>query len=118
MLEVLDQNPDTVIVFREDKDATALLLETGIIGKFCKNPFPTEPWFSFVAYGDHCTHFIIGVLFTGYSDPKENGYMAHCLPKSRFSTKQANEWIISTFKQNCDSATLVHMLLSDKQSEN
>ena len=117
MVEFLIQNPDSPFDFLENNNAATLLLEVGIIGKFLKNPTPAEPWFSIVCKND-VSHFIIGVLYTGFPNEKDNGYVAHCLPKSEFSPKQAAEWVAGKYRENCEPATVLGMILAEQQSQN
>ncbi len=62
-------------------------MEVGLIDKFSKQP-PSIPWFELVTYADHPTHWLVGMLFRGFPDAKDNGYVVRCYPRSQFSETQ------------------------------
>jgi hypothetical protein len=94
MLEVLKQNPDKEFRFDDKFEVKSILLELGIAGRFSQNP-PNVPngkqSQQLVSYDEHPTHFIHAILFLGNPDPKENGYIVLCLPRSKFSYAQFME---------------------------
>src|ERR1700677_2218179 len=98
MLDLLAKNPGQAAEIRDDRDATRLLLEVGIIDKFMKNPHPGRQWFSMACTACD-THYIIGVVFSDFPDTVDNGYIAHCLPVSHFTGRQ---WAISNYGSICN----------------
>jgi hypothetical protein len=94
MLEILKQNPDKVFTFDDEFEIKSILLELGIAGRFSRNP-PNVPRGQqsqqIVSYGEHPTHFIHVILYLGHPDPKENGYIVLCFPRSKFSYGQFME---------------------------
>jgi hypothetical protein len=46
----------------------------------------------FVTYGEHPTHFILVLLWSGYDHPKDNGYIAWCLAKKKWSFERFMEF--------------------------
>jgi hypothetical protein len=94
MLEVLKQNPDKEFRFDDEFEVKSILLELSIAGRFSQNPanVPSgKQSKQLVSYGEHPTHFIHVFLFLGNPDPKENGYIVLCLPRSKFSYEQFME---------------------------
>jgi hypothetical protein len=86
MLEILKRNPDKAFQFDDKFDTESIVLELGIAGRFSMAPpnvsrgEESQQW---VAYGEHPTHFIHVILYLGNPDPKENGYLVLCFPKSK-----------------------------------
>ena len=109
MLQLLANDPDEIFEFRSDKEAAALLLEANLLDRFAKNPNPGRSWFSLACIMGG-THFIVGVLYTGFPDAKDNGYLAHCFPRSRFTASQVIDWAVENYQGTCDPATIVQML--------
>jgi hypothetical protein len=87
LLKRLQQHPDDFVDIGDDAEARTLLLEAGLIDKFAKEP-PSTPWFELLTYADHPTHWLIGMLFRGFVDAKDNGYIVRCYPRSQFSEAQ------------------------------
>jgi hypothetical protein len=52
---------------------------------------PGEQSQQLVSYGEHPTHFIHVILYLGNPDPKENGYVVLCFPRSKFTCVQFME---------------------------
>jgi len=66
------------------------LVELGLSSQFKSNP--TAPGQKEVVQAvtelNHTTHFILIAFWTGYDDPKDNGYRMWAFPKSKFSLEQ------------------------------
>ncbi len=45
-----------------------------------------------VQYGEHPTHFILVVLWSGYAHRQDNGYFMWCLPKRKVTFEQFMEF--------------------------
>jgi len=87
-LSTLAGKPDEFFEINDDEKAKRLLLELGIISRFNKNPPSDKPTTQFVAYNENPTHHILALLYLGCEEQRGNGYLVHCLPKSRVSQKE------------------------------
>jgi hypothetical protein len=94
MLEILKQNPDKDFQFDDEFETKSIMLELGLAGRFSMDP-PNVPRGQqsqqLVSYGEHPTHFIHVILYLGNPDPKENGYLVLCFPRSKVSYEQFME---------------------------
>ena len=106
MLDLLAKNPGQVAEISDDRDATRLLLEVGIIDKIMKNPTPGKRWLSMACTACD-THYIIGVFFTDFPDAVDNGYFVHCLPRSHFTGAQAQQWAVAKYGGTCKPESIV-----------
>jgi hypothetical protein len=81
MIEKLKRNPHEGLAVADD-EAKLLCFELGIVDRF-KNTdqFRTQV----VVFGEHPTHHILALHFSGQPDPSENGFQVSCFPKSKVS---------------------------------
>jgi hypothetical protein len=90
MVEILTQNPSQFFEFDDDNEAKAILIELGVLGKLCQPPPHGEPSTTqVIGYGDHPSHYVIGMRFRGKIKPEDNGFLVFCLPKSQFTPEMA-----------------------------
>jgi len=87
MTEKLKNAPNEQFDIADDTEAKVLLLELGILDRF-KNKVPPHETTQAVVYGEHPTHHILAVLYSGHSNPADNGFVVFCLPRTRFSPHQ------------------------------
>lgn len=85
--------PNQFFQFADDKEAKQLLFELGLIDKFSKKPIGNDSAAQLVTYGEHLTHFIVAMFFTGKTKPEDNGYVVFCLPKSQYSPERASQFV-------------------------
>ena len=78
--EFLKLNPDVGAQSKDDAKCKVLLGELGMLELFRRSE---EPNLSILACLTHNTHWIVGMLWSGYPKPDDNGYRVFCLPKTR-----------------------------------
>jgi hypothetical protein len=90
----LANRPNEPLTFDHNGQIKELMLALGIENSFTQLPpkSPTGRTIQMVQHIFHPTHFIVIHLALGYDDPKENGYFATCLPKSKYSPEQCQEF--------------------------
>lgn len=84
MIEELIQSPDKTFHITDNKQAKMLLCELGLIDKF-PGKFPAVSNPIEVVIADCETHCILAFLFSGRKKRADNGYLVHCLPKTKVS---------------------------------
>jgi len=90
MVEILEQAPDESIMIDNDEQAKQFLFELGMIDKFLKNPKAnTKTNTQLATHFSHRTHYVIAMYFSGHDKPEANGYLIHCIPKSKFTREEA-----------------------------
>jgi hypothetical protein len=88
----IESDADGMAEFQDAK-AEALLLSLGVLTKF-RTLEEDQPRTQVVLYTTHPTHYIFARRFSGMDDPKENGYVAICFAKSKF-TKAKFELVVA-----------------------
>src|SRR3954468_13367594 len=94
IMEKLAREPHKEHTFDHNGQIKEFLLALGIENCFTQTPpdSPTNCTIQVVQHIFHPTHFIVVQLYLGYDDPKENGYFATCLPKSKWSPDQCQQF--------------------------
>jgi len=85
-----DHNEDKFQLF--DEEAQTLFAELGILEKF-RTVVTTTPINQFVSVVEHPTHFIAALHFAGQPDPGENGFLAVCYAKQKFSIEDYAQFV-------------------------
>ena len=88
----LARQPNVYHEYDHNRQIKALTIDLGIEERFTTAPAGSQPTCQAVHFNEHQTHFILIVRYSGYDDPKENGYRACCLPKSKYSIDQFMEF--------------------------
>ena len=89
---------DEVVTIRDDNDAKALLVEIGIHEELTKGGTLAGQRAEFLSFGNHPTHWILAIYYSGFADPRDNGYDVKCLPKSRFTFERFKQAIKAVAK--------------------
>lgn len=76
--QFIDANPSIAAESRDNAKCKALFMELGILELF---PGAETPSLAVLEYPGHATHWIIGMRWSGYSEPAGNGYGVFCVPK-------------------------------------
>lgn len=90
MLEILDANPDEQFTFENDKETKILVSELGLTDRFNQNPSKGASHQSVLHFGNF-SHFIQVILYLGNPDPKENGFVVRCFPRSKVTYSEFME---------------------------
>jgi hypothetical protein len=99
MIEKLKQHPNDPFAWADD-EAKLLCVELGIVNRFKDfNELRTQV----VEFGEHPTHHILALRFSGQPDPSENGFQVTCVPKSKVSPAEFQEM---TAKYNLGSQVI------------
>jgi hypothetical protein len=88
--EFLPLNPDVTVESKDDAKCKAFLGGLGILEHFTRSK---EPNLSALTFYNHPTHWIVGLLWSGYAKPEHNGYQLVCLPKSRIPEGGAKDFV-------------------------
>ena len=85
ILDILKYVPNLGVQSKDDARCKTLFDRLGILGCFSTS---TTPSLSLVRYREHGTHWIVGMLWSGYPHQQDNGYQVFCLPKSRITEQR------------------------------
>ncbi len=88
ILAFINANPHLAAQSKDDIKCKVLFSELGMLGLFPKCEGPS---LSVVEFPGHPTHWIIGMCWSGYSEPGGNGYGVFCLPKMHVSVEGAKD---------------------------
>ena len=93
-LRDIRESPDEPALVMDD-EARALLLHVGLLGRFEQAAELTEaaPRVAITYCSEHPTHWLMATFLRGFANPEDNGYVVHCLPKSRFTAEEATEFM-------------------------
>jgi hypothetical protein len=117
MIEILDQMPNLTFLFEKSDEAKTVLFEMGLIDKFSQRPlYFHQSTLQAIGYSEHATHFIIGLLYLGKTKPEDNGYLAYCLPKSKYSPQEVIQFREDVLEGQ--GVSVVRKGLSGKSFEN
>lgn len=98
MIELLAADPGRYIEVQDDAKAQQLLLELGLLAKL-QEPAPISSGQVRLATLDtHPTHVIAAYRFVGHANPKDNGYVVKCYPRSKFTLEQVDSLIGADMK--------------------
>ncbi|MBM4208545.1 MAG: hypothetical protein FJ190_11245 [Gammaproteobacteria bacterium] len=104
---LLIENKSELVEFRDDYTTRAFLEHFGIMKHFPANPIPNNRHFlGIVGYAEQVTHYIVGVMFGGFSNPEDNGFVVHCIPKAGYSTNDVQHAIQKSYLRFCASETV------------
>ena len=90
LMEFLKVNPSVAAESRDDARCKALLGELGMLELF---PRSDEPSLSVITFQHHPTHWIVGLRWSGYLKPDENGYRVFFLPKHQFQEEGVKDFV-------------------------
>lgn len=87
--EMLRNNPHAAVESQDDAQCMLFFEQLGMLQCF---PRSEEPTLSTLIHREHPTHWILGLLWSGYAKPEENGYRLFCLPKIYVSEQEVHEF--------------------------
>jgi len=90
LFEFLRANPDLGADSRDERKCEALFRRLGMLDLFRR---ASSPNLSVGTFRDHQTHWIVGMLWSGYPNPDGNGYRAVCLPKSKVPEEGVQKFV-------------------------
>ena len=88
-------------IIRDDNEATALAQHFGVIDHLIQSPNPSDHWLHIIGYPDHKTHYLLFLLYSGFKNAADNGYIVHYLPKSKFTMDDATNYIKQILLASC-----------------
>ena len=89
--EFLKLNPHVATEFGDDAKCKALLGELGMLEHFTRS---NEPELSALTFRNHPTHWIVGVRWSGYPKPRQNGYKVFCIPKQHVTEEGVKDFVL------------------------
>ena len=81
-------NPNLAAESNDDAKCKAFMAELGMLEPFTR---AHDPNLSVLTFNNHLTHWIIGMLWSGYPKPEHNGYRLVCLPKNQIPEAGAKD---------------------------
>lgn len=90
LAEFLKLNPHMAAQSRDDAKCKAFMGELGMLEHFTRS---NEPNLSALTFHNHPTHWIVGLLWSGYPKPDQNGYQVFCLPKQQTTEEDAKDFV-------------------------
>ena len=96
----LARNPNDFLEFHHNGQIKDFLNELNIESKF-KAGLEGER-IQAVQYGEHPSHFILIVLWSGYAHRQDNGHFVWCLPKRKFTFEKFMEFSKRVLKSTDD----------------
>jgi hypothetical protein len=95
LVEFLKANPEVAIESKDDAKCKAFLGQLGILDLFKR---ASDPNLSIATFHGHRTHWIVGLLWSGYSHAGHNGYQVFCLPKKQIKEEGVKAFLDSVLK--------------------
>ncbi len=80
-------------IIADDNKARALAQHFGVIDHLIHSPDPSDHWLNIVAYPEHKTHYLLFLLYSGFQNAADNGYVVHYLPKTKFTLSDAEQYV-------------------------
>jgi hypothetical protein len=97
ILEKLEQYPGSAYLTQHPTDCKWLLAKAQMIAESPK--FPTAGLF--VGLGTALkTHYVVGMIWAGYSSPDENGYQVLCLSKTQYTDERLADFVACLIAAN------------------
>lgn len=88
----LARQPNEYHEFDHNGQIKELLIALGVESHFKKSAPEDKATNQALLFGEHPTHWILFVLYQGYADPVDNGYVSWCLPKRKVSHERFMEF--------------------------
>jgi hypothetical protein len=88
--EFLRLNPHIAAESRDDAKCKTFLGELGVLECLARS---NEPNLSVLTFPNHPTHWIVGLRWSGYPKPEQNGYRIFCLPKQQATEADAKKFV-------------------------
>lgn len=90
LVAFLELHPDIGAESRDDAKCKALLGAFGMLDLFTRS---NEPNLSTLTFPEHATHWIVGLLWSGYPKAEQNGYQVFCLPKQHVPEQGVRDFV-------------------------
>ncbi len=90
LAEFLKLNPQVGAESSDDAKCKAFLGELGMLELFTRS---REPNLSVLTFHNHPTHWIVGLLWSGYPEPGQNGYRVFCIPKQQVPEQGVKDFV-------------------------
>jgi hypothetical protein len=90
LAEFLKLNPHMAAESRDNAKCKAFLGELGMLELFTRS---NEPNLSALTCKTHPSHWIVGLLWSGYAKPEQNGYRVFCIPKQQVPEEVVKELV-------------------------
>ncbi len=85
VLEALRRNPDQAVEIQDSLQAKKFLCELGMAGAFTDaRIYSATSTVQIASHDGLKNHLVLALLFSGFLDPKDNGHMVFCVPRSGF----------------------------------
>ena len=86
----LARNPNEIFEFHHNGQIKDFLIDLNVESKFEAGLEGEQQ--QVVQYGEHPTHFILIVRWSGYAHRQDNGNYVWCLPKRKFTREKFTEF--------------------------
>lgn len=98
-LTAIARDPDVVVEVSLDSDAKLLLSELGIADRFTQEGHLPGETLQVMAFDGHPTHHIVVTFFHGFPLSKDNGFVVHLLPRSKFPDPRAGHVVVKNLRE-------------------
>jgi hypothetical protein len=88
----LARQPNQLLQFSHNGQIKELLAELGIESQFTNTPPSEQETIQAAHFTEHPTHYILVARYLGYKHPMDNGHLAWCVPKKKYSLEQFVEF--------------------------
>jgi len=97
IMDRLAQNPNLVCLIQDPADCKLVLAAAAMI---TESPESTGAGLLVGAGKSYKTHYVIGMIWSGFSLPDENGYQVLCLPKTLFTEENLADFVAGLIAAN------------------
>ena len=84
----LARQPNELLQFSHNGQIKGLLAELGIENQLTQPSPHDHETVQTVHFTEHPSHYILVARFLGYKHPMDNGHLAWCVPKRKYSFEQ------------------------------
>ena len=88
----LARQPNELLQFSHNGQIKGLLADLNIENQLTSPPPSQQETIQAAHFTEHPTHYILVARYLGYKHPMDNGYLAWCLPKKKYSLEQFVEF--------------------------
>jgi hypothetical protein len=90
LLEFMRANPHLAAESKDNQKCENLFRKLGMLEHFRRS---SSPNLSVGTFREHQSHWIVGLLWSGYPSPDGNGFRVFCLPKSQLPEHAVNSFV-------------------------
>jgi hypothetical protein len=97
-LTAIADDPNVNVMVSDDTEARAILRALGLLNKFTERGNLPGPGLQLLAHDGLRTHWLAVIFVHGLPNKRDNGFLVHLLPRSRFNDPDASQAFITNVK--------------------